>query len=300
LCDRNIRNIFTATAASLTAQRAALAKRDFQIIADISNVEELERDLQFHPADLAGSTLSSDQIASYNANGYVTGLGILDPTDVNDLRAYFDDLLQQYMNDGKDSYAISSAHLRHGRVYDLMKDARIVDVMADLLGEEVIGWGAHFFCKMPGDGKRVSWHQDASYWPLTPSRTATMWLAIDDADTENACMRLIPRSHLKGHLTYRMSEDDEDNVLNQTVDEAESYGDDPVDIELNAGQASVHSDLILHGSEANQSTRRRCGLTLRYCAAEVQAHMGWADKGMVVRGSDPDGHWTDQSRPLED
>jgi len=97
-----------------------------------------------------------------------------------------------------------------------------------------------------------------------------------------------------------MSEDDEDNVLNQTVDEAESYGDDPVDIELNAGQASVHSDLILHGSEANQSTRRRCGLTLRYCAAEVQAHMGWADKGMVVRGSDPDGHWTDQSRPLED
>ena len=48
---------------------------------------------------------------------------------------------------------------------------------------------------MPGDGKTVSWHQDASYWPLTPSKSVTLWLAIDDADTENAAMRVIPGSH---------------------------------------------------------------------------------------------------------
>ena len=57
----------------------------------------------------------------------------------------------------------------------------------------MIAWGSHFFCKMPGDGKRVSWHQDASYWPLTPSKAVTVWLAIDDADAENACMRLHSR-----------------------------------------------------------------------------------------------------------
>src|SRR5213078_3074180 len=74
-----------------------------------------------------------------------------------------------------------------------------------LLGENVIGWGSHFFCKMPGDGKSVSWHQDASYWPLTPSKAVTVWLAIDDADVGNACMRFIPGSHWFGHLTYRMT-----------------------------------------------------------------------------------------------
>ena len=173
-------------------------------------------------------------------------------------------------------------------------------MVGDLLGDDVIGWGGHFFCKMPGDGKRVSWHQDASYWPLTPSKTATMWLAIDDADPENANMRLIPGSHQKGHLTYRMSKEDEDNVLNQTVDDAETYGDAPVDITLKAGQASIHSDLLLHGSEANASERRRCGLTLRYCAADVRAQMGWQDKGIVVRGSDRSGHWTNQERPESD
>ncbi len=280
---------------------ALMPKRDFKIIADIDNVEQLDRDLQFHPCGRSDpSVLSQAQIEDFNKFGYITGLDIFNQDEITDIRIYFDDLLDRVIASGKDSYSISSAHLTHGRVYDLMKEPRIVNIVSDLLGENVIGWGAHFFCKMPGDGKRVAWHQDASYWPMTPSKTATVWLAIDDADSENANMRLIPRSHLQGHLTYRKSEVHEDNVLNQTVDNPETYGDDPIDITLKAGGASVHSDLILHGSEANQSDRRRCALTLRYCAADVRAHLGWNDKGIVVRGADASGHWTNQSRPEED
>jgi len=53
-------------------------------------------------------------------------------------------------------------------------------------GPDVIAWGSHFFCKQPHDPRKVAWHQDASYWPLTPARTVTVWLAIDDADIANA------------------------------------------------------------------------------------------------------------------
>jgi non-haem Fe2+, alpha-ketoglutarate-dependent halogenase len=67
--------------------------------------------------------------------------------------------------------------------------------------------------------------------------------------------------------------------------------------DLKAGQASIHNDLLLHGSEANNSTRRRCGLTLRYAAAEVSAEMGWNAKGVIVKGSDPSGHWGNPGRP---
>ena len=109
---------------------------------------------------------------------------------------------------GGDSYSISTAHLKYGRVYDLLTDPRIVACVRDLLGDNVIGWGSHFFCKMPHDGKAVAWHQDASYWPLTPSKAVTVWLAIDDADRENACMRFIAGSHHRGHLTYRPSDPD--------------------------------------------------------------------------------------------
>jgi ectoine hydroxylase-related dioxygenase (phytanoyl-CoA dioxygenase family) len=152
---------------------------------------------------------------------------------------------------------------------------------------------------MPNDGKVVHWHQDASYWPLTPSKTVTVWLAIDDADVENACMRFIPGSHHYGHLTYRLTEDNEDAVLNQEVVNAEQFGA-PVNVELKAGEISMHSDLLLHGSDANRSTRRRCGLTLRYCAADVRAGLDWNEKGVVVAGEEPTGHWANPGRPVQE
>ena len=99
-----------------------------------------------------------------------------------------------------------------------------------------------------------------------------------------------------GHLTYTLSENDEANVLNQTVAGVEKFGE-PVEVELKAGEISIHSDLLLHGSEANQSTRRRCGLTLRYCPADVRARLGWNAKGVIVSGRDAAGHWGNAARP---
>ena len=221
------------------------------------------------------------------------------PAEIADIRAYFDRLLAKVMAAGGDSYSISSAHLKYGRVWDILTNPVIVAHVKDLLGDNVIGWGSHFFCKMPGDGKTVAWHQDASYWPLTPSKAVTVWLAIDDADTENACMRFIAGSHHHGQLTFRPSDTHEHNVLNQTIENAEQYGTVVNDC-LKAGEFSMHSDLLLHGSEANQSTRRRCGLTLRYAAAEVRAYLDWNQKGVWVSGSDPSGHWANRPRPKED
>src|SRR5205085_391368 len=212
---------------------------------------------------------------------FISPVRIFDEAEITEHRHYFDRLLEQVRAEGGDSYSISTAHLKYGAVYDLLAHPRIVAVIRDLLAENVIGWGSHYFCKLPGDGKRVSWHQDASYWPLTPSKAVTVWLAIDDADIENACMRYIPGSHVLGHLTYTLSENDEANVLNQTVAGVEDLGE-PVNVELKAGEISIHSDLLLHGSEANESTRRRCGLTLRYCPADVRAGLGCNAKGVIV------------------
>jgi non-heme Fe2+,alpha-ketoglutarate-dependent halogenase len=268
-----------------------------KFIPTTGELSSLERDLRFHPAVTANpKTLTAEQISAFNRDGYLRGIRIFNREEIAAIARYFNDLLVRTLAAGGDSYSISTAHLRYGRVYDLLTHPRIVACVADLLGDDVIAWGSHFFCKMPGDGKRVSWHQDASYWPLTPSKTVTAWLAIDDATVENACMHFIPGSHHLGHLTYTLSEHDEANVLNQTVAGIEELGQ-PVAIELEAGEISLHSDLLLHGSEANQSTRRRCGLTLRYCPADVRASLGWNAKGVIVRGGDQSGHWVNSPRP---
>ena len=268
-----------------------------KFIPTTDELSTTKRDLRFHPSTPEHpKTLTSEQIAAFNRDGYLKGIRIFSDQEMGGIRNYFDELLRQTLAAGGDSYSISTAHLRHGRVYDLLTEPRIVALVKDLLGENVIGWGSHFFCKLPGDGKQVSWHQDSSYWPLSPSKTVTAWLAIDDADVENACMRFIPGSHHLGHLTYTLSENDEANVLNQTVEGAEALGR-PVDVELKAGQISIHSDLLLHGSEMNQSARRRCGLTLRYCPTSVRAELGWNAKGVVVSGKDDSGHWANPQRP---
>jgi non-haem Fe2+, alpha-ketoglutarate-dependent halogenase len=270
----------------------------FNAIPGQDELGAAQRDLSFHPSsNPAPRILSCEQIERFNRDGFLKPFRIFNDTEIADLRAYFDRLLARYLAEGKDSYSISSAHLRHGRVWDVLTNPRIVGIVSDLLGPSVIAWGSHFFCKMPGDGKRVSWHQDASYWPLTPSKAVTVWLAIDDADPANANMRFIPGTHVLGHLTYKLSETDPNNVLNQIVPDVEKYGD-PVDVRLTAGEASVHSDLLLHGSEANESTRRRCGLTLRYTPGDVTAYMGWQEKGVVAAG-DPPPNWANRQRPAE-
>lgn len=275
-------------------------KTEFQIVPDEEKIRQLPREFRFHPADRDSPTaLTREQVAQFNRDGFLKGLRIFSDDEIAEHRRYFDDLLAQVMADGGDSYSISTAHLKYGRVYDLLTNPTIVASVSDLLGDDVIGWGSHYFCKMPHDGKTVAWHQDASYWPLTPSKTATVWLAIDDADRENACVRFLSGSHLEGHLDYEQSTGKESNVLNQTVRDIEKYGD-PVDVELRAGEISIHSDLLLHGSEANDSDRRRCGLTLRYCSADVRAHLDWSQKGVVVSGQDASGHWLNLGRPNSD
>jgi hypothetical protein len=275
-------------------------KTDFAIIPTAEELATIDRDLTYPPVTTTEpKVLSREQVEQYNREGYISGITIFEPEEIAEIREYFDGLLARVLAAGGDSYSINAAHLKYGRVYDILTDERIVSRVADLVGEDVIGWGAHFFCKLPRDGKTVAWHQDVSYWPLSAAGTVTVWLAIDDADLENACMRVIPGSHLHGAIEYRSSDSGEGNVLNQTVDAIETYGE-PVGCELKAGQVSMHTDLLLHGSEANVSDRRRCGLTLRYCPASMQAHLDWNHKGLVVQGSDPSGHWINPPRPIVD
>jgi chlorinating enzyme len=239
--------------------------------------------------------LSNSQIENYNEQGYLMPFDGLPSTEIAELRDFFDEILDETLAEGNHSYSISTAHLKFGKIFDLMHHPAIIAPVKDLLGEDLVAWGAHFFCKMPNDGKRVPWHQDCPYWPLTPTRTATVWLAIDDASPENANMRFIPGSHLDGLIEYKMS-NSPDDIIKREVQNVEEFGT-PIDVTLKAGQFSIHSDLLLHGSDANSSKMRRSGLTMRYAAAQVKAYLGWEQKGVLVSGKDENGHWMNLPRP---
>ena len=135
----------------------------------------MHRDLEFHPSTTQSPrTLSTEQVESFNRLGYLKGLPMFDADEIAEHRQFFDRLLADTMAAGGTSYAISSAHLKCGRVHDLMRDSRLVTCAQDILGPDIVGLAAQFFCKMPHDPVAISWHQDASYWPLTLSKTLTI------------------------------------------------------------------------------------------------------------------------------
>jgi phytanoyl-CoA hydroxylase len=95
---------------------------------------------------------------------------------------------------------------------------------------------------------------------MSSKSCATIRVAVDDADAENGCMRVIPHTH--DHRLDRLVErQDIDNAssMASTVDETGA-----IDVVMNAGDVSVHHPNIIHGSNANRSDRRRRGLTIRY------------------------------------
>jgi len=145
----------------------------------------------------------------------------------------------------------------------LVGDDRLLDIAEQFIGPNIALFASHYISKPPLDGQPVLWHQDGSYWPLEPMEVITLWLAVDDSLPENGCMRVIPRSH-KSELLARRDRTDVVNVLASEIEPAFVDESLAVDVAMKAGGVSIHHPNLIHGSNANHSPRRRCGLTIRY------------------------------------
>ncbi|MEM9393400.1 MAG: phytanoyl-CoA dioxygenase family protein [Pseudomonadota bacterium] len=259
----------------------------------------MDLDLSFRSVPSpAARFLSASQIAQYNQLGFVQPFDVFSPEEIADIRTYFDRLMSDLGDAG--AYGINCYQARMAGIWDIATEPRILDLVQDIIGENIICWASAILSKKAHDPKQVPWHQDASFWKLTPARTVTVWLAIDDADEGNAAMLFIPGTHDKGAI--RTSAVGEDSIFHKGIADAESYGA-PFSNALKAGQISLHADMLVHGSRANLSDRRRCGLTLRYCPPEVRiADPEWAQgvEAIIARGNDASGHWRHHKRPTND
>lgn len=148
--------------------------------------------------------------------------------------------------------------------YHYCNQPEILDMVAQLIGEDIALWNSSFFAKPALAGKRTPWHQDGEYWPIRPLATCTAWLAVDDSTIENGCLRVIRGSHRDQRLRAHHTSTASDVTLSQELDADQFDESEAVDIVLQAGQISLHDVYLLHGSEANHSPRPRRGMTMRF------------------------------------
>lgn len=244
--------------------------------------------------------MNSEQVARFETEGYLNGITISDDQAAAEIRGAFDRLEAA---EGREhcEIGLQGRHLDVPFIRDLAHHPQILDCMEALMGPDIMILSTHAFCKYPQTHqKHVAWHQDVTYWGLEPPYALTAWYAIDDSDADNGCMRVLPGSHRQGVLEHGKS-DQPGNLLsiNQQVscaiDEQQA-----VNLELRSGQISIHHGHLIHNSHPNHSTRRRCGLTIRYCPPHVKPitrnSLGQAWPAVLARGEDRFGHFEDQDK----
>ncbi len=230
--------------------------------------------------------LDENGVRVFQERGYVSAIPMFSPDEVAGFQTHYERLLAMLPADLSIS-RVNWWHKQNRTLHDLCLDPRILDCVEPLLGPNFFLWGSQFFSKEPVDGTEVPWHQDSHYWPLQPQHSVTVFMAWTDCTRENACMRVVPGTHRVGLLRHHTREDGK-AVLRQEIDAGEFDPETAVDLELCAGEVSLHHDAIVHGSGPNLSSRRRVGFTCRFSATEVKCDRAvWPTfRAYLARGVD--------------
>jgi hypothetical protein len=225
----------------------------------------------------------ANQIArQFDAQGYFAPIDVFASDEIVGSRRAFETLEAQEGRE-KSQVGLFDRHRDLEFVWRMATHPTILQCIEAIVGPNIFLLSSLFFCKYPPprptlanqiksmlgaastEAKFVDWHQDLTYWGLDPAYAITAWIALDDSDVENGCMRVIPESHRQGIVEHTTSSA-RGNLLNRNqairkdkIDESRA-----VDLVLRAGQASLHHGELFHASNPNRSTRRRCGLAVRY------------------------------------
>ena len=143
-------------------------------------------------------SLNTAQIEQFDQAGYLSPLDVFSPDEVAKYCALLENYERQHGSPVGGANR-SKTHLLFTWVDAMMRDARIVDAVEDLIGANILCWNTLFWIKEAGSRSFVSWHQDARYWGLTTKQLVTVWVALSPASVEAGCMRVLPGSH-RGEL----------------------------------------------------------------------------------------------------
>jgi hypothetical protein len=223
---------------------------------------------------LSQPRLSPSEVQQYSENGYLIYQRPVLPTEKFDaLRNYFESILAE-LPAGERPEAMDVPHFMHPKLLEWVFDDSILSLVEPIVGPDIALFSTHFICKPRGNGKRVPWHEDSAYWKsaLHPMEVCTLWLAIDPSTKVNGCMMVIPRTHLQGAKGFSEYDDVDTakNVFSTEIRESQRDESKRVYVELQPNECSLHDSRIMHGSDANTSSIRRCGYTMRFASTKVK------------------------------
>jgi phytanoyl-CoA hydroxylase len=118
------------------------------------------------------------------------------------------------------------------------------------------------FEKHPNISKETRPHQDNAYFKLSPPLACTLWIALDDMDSDRSCLNYSPGSHIGAtrlhsrfnkQTTFRVRS----GVPGLSLHLKEHNTSDDKHISVRAGDALLHNCNTIHWAAANKTQLRR-------------------------------------------
>ncbi len=135
-----------------------------------------------------------------------------------------------------------------------MQHPRWTALAEALVGESVVAQPPEWFNKPPSTNHVTPPHQDNYYFCFVPANVVTIWLALDQVDTENGCLRYVDGSHRRGFRPHGNS-----NILGFSqgiIDYTHNDFTREIAIQLQPGDAVAHHGMTIHRADANLSATR--------------------------------------------
>lgn len=145
----------------------------------------------------------------------------------------------------------------------LSESPKLVDSVAQLLGENLLFHYSKINMKPAAVGSVVEWHQDLAYYPLTNSDSLAVLFYLDDADETNGCLQVLPAVYGNGILNHTWGGFFRGQITEQ-LDTSQA-----VAIAGPVGTAIFLHGMTPHASAPNASARPRRTLILSYRAADA-------------------------------
>lgn len=192
----------------------------------------------------------------FDRDGYVVLRGFLSPGELEELRARTEACLSEAERGEEYPGVVKNLDRVDPWFEDQLQRGRQKELISALLEDDLEPATAAWFARLPGETSGIRPHLDAVGHR---QKGATMWIALDRADRENGCLYYAKGTHRR----------ELPSVVGLEGFSAES--DEAVAVEVEPGDATIHSSLTVHWSEANRSQRSRQAISYFYWAASSES-----------------------------
>jgi len=142
-----------------------------------------------------GSFLTPGHLETFRKDGIVIVDNLLTEQELKDATTELISRMEKHVAEGVAvDDALINHHLTDPYILNLAKHPNFLAAASQILDSPKLRiFSSRLLCKLPGteddpNSREVPWHQDSQYWPLTPMKEATLWIALDDVTEENGAM----------------------------------------------------------------------------------------------------------------